>query len=129
MRPIGDLRVVGRYTTRFDAEVAVAQLGDAGIQSVLLGDTTTEGEVFGRVQGYEVAVLVETAEDAAVLLEGERPRNAEIDSLDSQFYMRRFADRPPWVRWATYALLATVAGPLLLAALVQLGWLAGGLFP
>lgn len=128
-----DLQVVGRYPLRFDAELAVAVLDGAGIESVLLGDTTPEGPVVGALSGYEVAVRSEIAEDAAALLNAARssdaPRSAEIDALDRQFYMRRFADRPAWVRWGFYALIGSVAGPLLLAALIQLGWLTIGLFP
>lgn len=121
--------MVGRYPLRFDAELAVALLDGAGIRSVLLGDTTPEGPVIGDAVGYEVAVRSETAADAAALLAGDRPDSEEINAMDSQFYMRRFADRPAWVRWGTYALIGSVAGPLLLAALVQLGWLTSGLFP
>ncbi len=126
-----DMFVVGNYPARFEADFAVAMLRDAGITGIIIGDTTAETAGLGRIQRFAVAVHSDAAEDAAAVLAAESSGEAaaEIEVLDRQFHMHRFADRPTWVRLSTYTLLAAVVGPLLLAVLVQLGWLAGNLFP
>ena len=126
-----NMRVVGVFNRRFDADLAVARLESAGIESVVLSDTNPEtGNLSLGARGFRVAVHQEIAEDASVVLHGEEPAvQAEIDELDAAFYERRFADRPAWIRYGTYAVLAALAGPIAIVALVEIGWLVRGLFP
>lgn len=126
-----NMRVVGVFNRRFDADLAVARLESAGIEAVILSDTNPETGTLGLgAKGFRVVVHQEIAEDASVVLHGEEPAvQAEIDELDAAFHERRFADRPTWIRYATYAVLAALAGPIAIVAIVEIGWLVRGLFP
>lgn len=125
------MRVVGVFPRRFDADLAIARLESAGIEAVVLGDINPEtGSAPLGSRGFRVAVRDEIADDAETVLSGEDPAtNAEIDELDALFHSRRFRDRPTWVRWGTIAVLAAMAGPVVLAALLQLEWLVDAIFP
>ena len=126
-----NMRVVGVFNRRFDADLAVARLESAGIEAVILSDTNPETGTLGLgAKGFRVVVHQEIAEDATVVLHGEEPAvQAEIDELDAAFYERRFADRPAWIRYGTWAVLAALAGPIAIVAIVEIGWLVRGLFP
>ena len=126
-----DMRVVGVFPRRFDADLAVARLDSAGIEAVIIADTNPEtGNVGLGGRGYRVAVREEIAEDAATVLNGENPAaQAEIDELDMLFHQRRFADRSALVRWGTIAVLAAMAGPVVIALLFQMEWLVDAVFP
>ena len=126
-----DMRVVGVFNRRFDADLAVARLDSAGIEAVILSDTNPEtGSVSLGSKGFRVAVHQEIADDASTVLHGENPAvQAEIDELDMLFHQRRFQDRSTLVRWGTIAVLAAMAGPLVLALLFQLEWLVDAVFP
>ncbi|MEM8708727.1 MAG: hypothetical protein AAGE98_19850, partial [Actinomycetota bacterium] len=66
-----NMRVVGVFNRRFDADLAVARLESAGIESVILSDTNPEtGNLSLGARGFRVAVHQEIAEDAAVVLNG-----------------------------------------------------------
>ncbi len=125
------MRVVGVFPRRFDADLAIARLDSAGIEAVVLSDTNPEtGDLSLGARGFRVAVRDEIADDAETVLSGEDPvAEAEIDELDALFHSRRFADRPTWVRWGTFAVLAGMGGPVLIAALFQLEWLIDAIFP
>lgn len=125
------MRIVGVFPRRFDADLAVARLESAGIEAVILSDTNPEtGDLSLGGRGFRVAVRDEIAEDASVVLTGEDPTaSAEVDELDAWFHTRRFRDRPTWIRWATVAVLAAMAGPVVLALLLQVEWLVDALFP
>ena len=62
MRPLPGMRVVGLYPLRFDADLAVAILDNAGIEGVVIDDAHAESAGFGRTEGYAVAVRSEIAE-------------------------------------------------------------------
>lgn len=125
------MRVVAVYHRRFDADLAVALLGSAGIDAVVVGDTNPEtGDLSLSARGFSVAVREALAEDAAGVLTADDPvARREIDELDAMYHRRRFADRSTLVRYGTYAVLAAMAGPLVIAALIQAEWLIDGLFP
>ncbi|MEM9465405.1 MAG: hypothetical protein AAGA90_08515 [Actinomycetota bacterium] len=125
------MRVVGIFPRRFDADLAVARLESAGIEAVILSDTNPEtGNLSLGARGYRIAVRDEIAEDASTVLLGEDPSaTAEVDELDAIYHSRRFRDRPTWIRWGTIAVLAAMAGPVLLALLLQVEWLVDGVFP
>jgi hypothetical protein len=78
---------------------------------------------------FHLVVRDEVAEHARSILAGDRGPDPEADALDQLFHRHRFADRPAWVRWATWILLVAVAGPVALAGLLQLFWILRGLFP
>ena len=116
------MRVVGVYNRRFDADLAVAMLESAGIESVIVSDTNPEtGTVSLSATGYRVAVRDEISEDASTLLTAEAFDDGDLD--------RRFADRPTFVRWGTYTVLAAMAGPIIVLALIEAEWLIDALFP
>jgi len=125
------MRVVGEYNRRFDADLAVAMLESAGIESVIVGDTNPEtGNASLSAGGFKVAVREEVGEDAVtVLASDESVARAEIDALDAAYHRRRFGDRPSLVRYGTYAVLAAMAGPIVIAAIIHAEWLIDGLFP
>ena len=125
------MRVVAVYHRRFYADLAVALLGSAGIDAVVVGDTNPEtGDLSLSARGFSVAVREALAEDAAGVLTADDPvARREIDELDAMYHRRRFADRSTLVRYGTYAVLAAMAGPLVIAALIQAEWLIDGLFP
>ncbi|MBT5140980.1 MAG: hypothetical protein HOH36_06795 [Acidimicrobiaceae bacterium] len=129
MRPLPGMSVIGKYPLRFDADLAVAMLGDTGIEGVVIGDASSESAGFGRVDGFAVAVRNEIAKDAQVVLTHDQTEDREGDALDRAYHHRSFADRPTWVRYSTYSVLAALAGPATIAALFQAWWLLDSFFP
>jgi len=125
------MRVVAAFPRRFDADLAIAQLESAGIEAVVLSDTNPgTGDASLGASGFRIAVRHEIADDALTVLAGDgRATSPSADGLDVGSGPRRFGDRPAWIRWATIAALAAMAGPPLIAALFQLEWLIDGLFP
>lgn len=122
------MRVVGEYPTRFDAELAAAQLHDSGLEStVLSSDFASPHESVDR--SFRLVVRNEVADHASEVLTGGLPPDGEADALDAIYHSQRFADRPTWVRWATWAALAALAGPLLLLAGAEAVYLIERLFP
>lgn len=121
------MRVVGEYTTRFDADLAAAQLSESGLESTVLSQNWAPPHDIDRV--FHLVVRAEVAEHATEVLTGGLPRDDEAEALDAMFHHRRFQDRPTWVRWATWMVLAALAGPLLLTAVFQGLYLLDGLFP
>ena len=116
------MRVVGVYNRRFDADLAVAMLDSAGIEAVIVGDLNPEtGAASLAVDGFRVAVREEISEDASTLLAAE--------AFEEVHRERRFADRPTFVRWGTYTVLAAMAGPIVALALIEAEWLIDALFP
>ena len=130
MRPLPGMRVIGEYTSRFDADVAAARLTESGLESAVLGDpsySVAPHHVVDRI--FRLVVRDEVAEHATEVLSGGLPRDLEAEALDAMFHHRRFADRPKWIRWSTIAVLVAVAGPLLGAAFFQALYLLDRLFP
>lgn len=129
MRPLPGMRIVGLYPLRFDADLAVAILDNAGIEGVVIDDAHAESAGFGRTEGYAVTVRSEIAEDAHVALTNDRRGDHEAEALDQAFHHRGFAGRPTWVRYGTYTALTALAGPVTVAALMHAWWLLDGFFP
>lgn len=130
MRPLPGMSVVGEYTTRFDADVAAARLHESGLESTVLGDpsySVAPHHIVERV--FRLVVRDEVAEHATLVLDNGRGPDREADALDALYHQRRFADRPAWVRWATWAVLVAFAGPLLISAGLQALYLTDRLFP
>ena len=116
------MRVVGEYNRRFDADLAVAVLDAAGIEAVIVSDANPEtGNASLSAGGYKVVVRDEISEDAADVLAAE-----PVEELADE---RSFSDRPAFVRWGTYAVLAAMAGPVIVMALIEAEWLVDALFP
>lgn len=130
MRPLPGRSVVAEFASRFDADLARARLWEAGLESTVLGDPAqgvAPHHVTDRL--FHLVVRDEVVDHARSVLAGDRDPDPEADDLDHQFHRHRFADRPTWVRWATWTLLAAIAGPVALAGLLQLFWIARSLFP
>ena len=129
MRPLPGMVPIAEYATRWEADVASARLREAGYESAVLVDPAT-GVAPHHVTDRLAVVVVreEAARSAADVLGLDRP-DPEAERLDSAFHQRRFADRPAWVRYATWALVIAVPGPLALAT-VLLSWaVLRSLFP
>ena len=130
MQPLPGMCTVGEYTSRFDADLAAARLSDSGLESTVLGDpsySVAPHHVVERI--FRLVVRDEVADDARDVLWGDPAHDDEADALDAMFHHRRFQDRPRWVRWATWSVLAAIAGPLLLTVAFQGLYLLDRLFP
>lgn len=130
MRPFPGRSVVAEYGTRFDADVGWARLTEAGLESVVLGDpahSVAPHHVTER--GFRLVVRDEIADHARSVLTDGLPPDTEAAALDAAFYEQRFADRPAWVRWATWAVGVAFIGPVAVTALIVVVWIIRGVFP
>ena len=129
MEPFSGMTVVAEYTTRFDADLAVAMLWDAGLEGAILGDpahSVAPHHVTERM--FRVVVRDEVATDARDLLV-DAGGDAESEALDAAYHRRRLADRPAWFRWAAWSVFWAIPGTFIVA-LVLIGFrLVEGLFP
>jgi hypothetical protein len=120
---------LAEYPSRWEANVAAARLHEAGYEATVLVDPASE--VAPHHITYRLATLVvraEVADRAAEVLGLERP-DVEAERLDAAFHQRRFADRPAWVRYLTWALIVAVPVPLAISGLLLLWTLLRGVFP
>ena len=130
MRPLPGRSVVAEYGTRFDADVGRARLDEAGLESVVIGDPAhAVAPHLVTEHGFWLVVRDEVADHARQVLTGDLPPDPEAAALDAAFYQRRFRDRPPWIRGATWTLGVAVIGPVALTTAVLFVWLVRGLFP
>lgn len=130
MRPLPGRSVIAEYGTRFDADVGRARLTEAGLESVVLGDpahSVAPHHVTER--GFQLVVRDEIADHARSVLTDDLPNDTEAAALDAAFFQRRFADRPTWVRWSTWAVGLAIIGPTAFAATILVFWVIRGLFP
>ncbi len=120
---------IAEYASRWEANVAAARLQEAGYEATVLVDPATD--VAPHHVTNRPAVLVvraEAAEPAAELLGLKRP-DAEAERLDAAFHHRRFADRPAWVRYATWILIIAIPGPVAVVGLWVAWRLLRSVFP
>lgn len=120
---------VGEFPTRWEAQVAIAQLETVGIEAAMLGDPADQVAPH-HVTERMVLVVVreEVAEEAAQILAGEGV-DPWTERMDAAYFERRFADRPPWVRYATWALILAIPAPLALSGIYLAYRGLEGLFP
>ena len=124
------MSIVGEFTSKFDADLAVAMLGDAGLEGAVLGDpahSIAPHHVTDRM--FRVVVREEVAEDARELLGHGVEPDKEIQALEAAYHQRRLADRPTWIRWATWAVFLAIPGTFLVAGALIVYQLLQGLFP
>ncbi len=129
MRPLPGMVPIAEYASHWEANVAAARLTEAGYEAAVLVDPATD--VAPHHVTNRLAVLVvrtEVADPAAELLGLERA-DVEAEQLDAAFHQRRFADRPAWVRYLTWALIIAIPGPIAIAGLVLLWTVLSSLFP
>lgn len=130
MRPLPGRSVVAEYDSRFDADLGVARLAEAGLESVVLGDPAhAVAPHLVTHHGFRLVVREEVADHARRVLTDDRPPDLEALSLDAAFYQRRFVDRPRWIRRTTVTLAVAVLAPVLLTLAVLLVTLTRALFP
>lgn len=130
MEPLSGMSVIGEFASKFDADLAVAMLGDAGLEGLVLGDpahSIAPHHVTDRI--FRVVVREEVAEDARELLGHGIEPDKEIQALEAAYHHRRFADRPTWVRWAAWAVFWAIPGTFIVAGALILYRLTEGLFP
>ena len=129
VRPLPGMVPIAEYASRWEANVAAARLKEAGYEAAVLVDPAIE--VAPHHVTNRLAVLVvhtEVADPAAELLGLERP-DVEAEHLDAAFHQRRFADRPAWVRYLTWALIIAIPGPIAIAGLLLLWTVLSSMFP
>ncbi|MEZ5165274.1 MAG: hypothetical protein R2695_01835 [Acidimicrobiales bacterium] len=130
MRPLPGRVVIAEYGDRFAADLAVAVLGDAGLDASVLADPAhSVAPHLVTEPGFRLVVPEDVAEHARSVLDDACRPDAEADDLDVGYYLHRFSDRPRWIRWATLSLLAAIVVPVAMAIMFQFGWMVGGLFP
>ena len=109
--------------------MAAARLREAGCDAVVLRDPTTAVAPHNAMDSPIVLVVrSEEVETAAELLNLDRP-DAEAEYLDALYHQRRFADRPTWIRYATWLLLLAIPGPFAVVTVWLLWTAMQSLFP
>jgi len=129
VRPLPGMVAIAEYANRWEADVAAARLSEAGYESAVLVDPATD--VAPHHVTHRLAVLVvrkEAASAASELLGLDRP-DEEAERLNSAFHQRRFADRPAWVRYTTWALVIAIPGPVAVVSAWLLWAALRNLFP
>ncbi len=124
------MSVVGEFTSRFDADLAVAMLSNAGLEGVVLADpahSIAPHHVTERI--FRVAVREEVAEDARDLLGHGIEPDQETLALEAAYHHRHFADRPTWIRWAAWSVFWAIPGTIIVASVLIVYQLLQGLFP
>ena len=120
---------IAEYATRWEANVAAARLKEAGYEAAVIVDPATDVAPHHVTERLAVLVVrTEVADPAAEVLGLERA-DIEAEYLDAAFHQRRFADRPAWVRYLTWALIIAIPGPIAIAGLLLLWTLLGSMFP
>ena len=120
---------VGSYTSRWQADVAAACLREAGYDAAVLVDPATGVAPHHVTERMAIVVVREEAAESARELLEISESDAQFARIEAAFHTRRFADRPAWVRYATWALLISIPGPLALTAVWLLWTALRGLFP
>jgi hypothetical protein len=130
VHPLPGRSVVAEYGSRFDADVGHARLAEAGLESVVIGDPAHAVAPHHVTEpGFRLVVRDEIADHARSVLTDDLPPDPEAAALDAAFHHRRFADRPAWIRGATWAVGAAVIGPVVVTAAIVVVWMLRGLFP
>ena len=120
---------IAEYATRWEANVALARLKEAGYEAAVIVDPATDVAPHHVTERLAVLVVrTEVADPAAEVLGLERA-DIEAEYLDAAFHQRRFADRPAWVRYLTWALIIAIPGPIAIAGLLLLWTLLSSMFP
>ena len=124
------MSIVGEYNSKFDADLAVAMLTDAGLEGAVMADPAhSVAPHLVTDPGFRVVVREEVAEDARELLSHGVEPNKEIQALEAAYHHRRFADRPRWIRWAGWAVFWAIPGTILYFCALIAYTLLQGLFP
>ena len=120
---------IAEYPSRWEANVALARLKEAGFEAAVIVDPATDVAPHHVTERLAVLVVrTEVADPAAEVLGLERA-DIEAEYLDAAFHQRRFADRPAWVRYLTWALIIAIPGPIAIAGLLLLWTLLSSMFP
>ena len=120
---------VAEFSSRWEAQVVVARLEQAGIEATMIGDPADQvapHHVTHRM--VTIVVRSESVDDAVDVLALEGV-DAWTEQMDATFYEHRFADRPAWIRYATWALILAFPAPLAIAAMYIGYRLVSGMFP
>ena len=127
--PLPGISVIASYASRWQADVAAARLRDVGYGAAVLVDPAVGvAPHHGAERMAIVVVREETAESARDLLE-DTEHDDELERIEAAFHTHRFADRPTWVRYATWSLLVSIPEPLALTAAWLLWSALRSLFP
>lgn len=129
MRPLQGMTAIAEFGTRWEANVAVARLRDAGLEAAVLVDPATEVAPHHVTDRLAVVVVRSEAADRASLTLKAHHASDQNKQLDAAYFQRRFADRPAWVRYATWALVLAIPVPFAVSAIALLWIGVEGLFP
>ncbi len=129
MRPLPGMVPVAEYPSRGEAQVAGARLAQAGIEATMIGDPADQVAPHHVTERMVIVVVrQEVADDATDVLSDEDV-DEWTEQMDAAYHERRFADRPSWVRYATWALILAFPAPLAIATTYLLYRFVSGLFP
>lgn len=129
VRPLPGMVSIAEYPTSWEANVAAARLQEAGYEAAVLVDPATDVAPHHVTHRLAVLVVRKEAVDSAREVLGLHQPDHEAQKLDAAYHHRRFVDQPAWVRYATWALLLAIPGPIAVVAL-WLAWTAlSSLFP
>lgn len=129
MRPLPGMIPVAEFPSRWEAQVAIARLEQAGIEATMIGDPADQVAPHHVTERMVTVVVREEMVDDAVDVLTVDGADDWTEEMDSAFHERPFAERPKWIRYATWALILAIPTPLVITATYLLYRLTVGLFP
>lgn len=129
MRPFPGMVPVAEFPSRWEAQVAVARLEQAGIEAVVIGDPANQIAPHHVTERMVMVVVRQEVADDAVDVLAVDGADQWSEQMDAVFHERRFADRPAWIRYSTWALILAIPAPLAIAAVYLVYRVADGIFP
>ena len=121
------MAVVAEYTTKLQADLAVALLWDSGVEGTILSDpahSVAPHHVTDPM--FLVVVRKEVADEARDVLLEEAMSEGEADLV---YEHKPLESRPALFRWAAWALFWAIPGAFIVAILLLIWFLLGALFP
>jgi hypothetical protein len=129
MRPLPGMVPVAEFPNRWEAQVVVARLEQAGIHAAMVGDPADQVAPHHVTERMVMVVVREEALDDAMDVLALDGVDDWSEQMDATFHQRRFADRPAWIRYATWALILAIPAPFVVVAAYLLYRIVSGLFP
>ena len=120
---------VAEFPSRWEAQIALARLGQAGIPAAMVGDPADQVAPHHVTERMVIVVVGADVVAAARHILAVDGADEWTERMDGVFHERRFSDRPPWVRYATWALILAIPGPFAVVILYFVLRVTTGLFP
>ena len=129
MRPLPGMVPVAEFPNRWEAQVAVARLEQAGIEAAVIGDPADQVAPHHVTERVVIVVVREEVADDAFDVLAVDGADRWSEQMDATFHQRRFADRPAWIRYSTWALILAIPTPLVIVAGYLIIRVLSGIFP